>query len=88
MVFQDFPQEFSLPEVRHVEMSQPKRTRELSQLVETKGLGEDVGVLLIRQIILKFDFTKEDTLEDKVDVGKVVAVDRRWIRHLHMQILK
>ena len=36
------------------------------QLVETKGLGEDVGVLPIHRNILKFDFTRKDTLTDKV----------------------
>ena len=32
------------------------------------NLGEDVGVLPIRRNILKFDFTREDTLADKVVV--------------------
>ena len=40
----------------------------MSQLVETKGLGEDVGDLLICQNIRKFDFTREDTLADKMVV--------------------
>ena len=50
-------------------MPQPKRSRELPQLVETKGLGEDVGVLLIRRNIRKFDFTREDTLTDEMVVN-------------------
>ena len=49
-------------------MPQPKHTRELPQLVETKGLGEDVGVLPIRRNIRKFDFTREETLADKMVV--------------------
>ena len=49
-------------------MPQTKRTRELPQLVETKGLGEDVGVLPICRNIRKFDFTREDTLVDKMVV--------------------
>ena len=57
--------DFSPPQVRHVEVPQPKRTRELPQLVETKVLGDDVEVLPIRLNILKFDFTGEDTLMDK-----------------------
>ena len=57
---------FSPPQVRHVEVPQTKHTRELPQLVETKGLGEDVGVLPIRRNIRKFNFTGEDTLVDKV----------------------
>ena len=40
----------------------------MSQLVQTKGLGEDVGSLSIRRNILKFDFTREDTLTDKMVV--------------------
>ena len=48
----------SPPQVRHVEVTQPERTRELPQLVQTKGLGENVSSLLIRRNILKFDFTK------------------------------
>ena len=36
------------------------------QFVETKGLGEDVSILPIRRNILKFDFTGEDMLADKV----------------------
>ena len=47
-------------------MSQSKCTRELPQLVETKGLGQDVDVLPIRRNILKFDFTGKDTLADKM----------------------
>ena len=61
-------QNFSPPHVRHVEVSQPKRTRELPQLVETKGLGEDVGVLPIRRNISMFNFTGEDKIVDKVVV--------------------
>ena len=68
MVFREFSQEFSSPQVHHVEVPQPKRTRELLQLLSTKGLGEDVGVLPIRRNILKFDFTREDTLAEKVVV--------------------
>ena len=49
-------------------MTQPKRTLELPQLVQTKRFGEDVGSLSIRQNILKFDFTREDTLTNKVIV--------------------
>ena len=49
-------------------MPQPKRTRELPQLVETKGFGEDVDVFPIRRNIRKFDFTREDTLADKMVV--------------------
>ena len=68
MVFWDFSKEFSPPQVRHVKVPQPKRTRELLQLVKTKGLGEDVGVLPIYRNILKFDFIREDMLTDKVIV--------------------
>ena len=57
---------FSPRQVRRVEVPQPKRTRELPQLFESKGLGEDVGVLQICWNILKFDFMEEDTLADKV----------------------
>ena len=97
----------SPPQVRHIEVTQPKRTRELPQLVQTKGLGEDVGSLLIHRNILKFDITRKDTLTDKVvvhlnvlgpcvedgvlrelDDAEVVAVDRRRIGHLLLQILK
>ena len=46
--------------------SQAKRTRELLQLVETKGLGEDVGVLPIHRNILEFDFNRK--LTDKMVV--------------------
>ena len=60
--------DFSPPQVRHIEAPQTKRTRELPQLVQTKGLGENVGVLPIHPNILKFDFTREDTLADKVVV--------------------
>ena len=56
------------PQVRHVEVTQPERTREFPQPVQTKGLGEDVGSLPIRRNIVKFDFTKKDTLTDKVVV--------------------
>ena len=58
----------SPPQVRYVELSQTKRTRELLQLVKTKGLGEDVSVLSIRRNIRKFNFIGEDTLADKVVV--------------------
>ena len=60
--------DFSSPQVWYVEVSEAKSTRELPQLVESKGLGEDVGVLPIRRNILKFNFTREDTLADKVVV--------------------
>ena len=79
----------------------------MSQLVQTKGLGEDVSSLPIRRNILKFDFTIKDTLTDKMivhlnvlgpgvedgvlrelDVVEVVAVDRRRIGDLLLQILK
>ena len=59
---------FSPPQVLHVEMPQTKCTRELSQLVETKGLGEDFGRLSIRGNIHEFHFTREDTLADKMIV--------------------
>ena len=49
-------------------MTQPERTREFPQLVQTKGLGEDVGNLSIRRNIQKFDFTRKDTLSDKMIV--------------------
>ena len=58
----------SPPQVWHIEMMQPERTRELPQLVQTKGLGEDVGSLPIRRNILKFDFTRKDTLTDRMVV--------------------
>ena len=49
-------------------MPQYKRTRKLPQPFETKGLGEDVSVLPIRRNILKYEFTGEDTLAEKVVV--------------------
>ena len=49
-------------------MTQPKRTRELPQLVQTKGLGEDVGSLPISQNVMKFNFTWKDTFTDEVIV--------------------
>ena len=55
-------------------MLQPKRTRELLQLVETKGLGEDVDVLPICENILKFEFTGKDTLTGKVVVHLNVLI--------------
>ena len=58
----------SPPQVQHVEMTRPERTRELPQLVQTKGLGEDVGSLPIHRNILKFDFTRKDMLTDKMVV--------------------
>ena len=58
----------SPPQVWHVEVTQPEGTRELPQLVQTKGLGEDVGSLPIRGNVLKFDFTRKDTLTDKMVV--------------------
>ena len=58
----------SPPQVWHIEVTQPKHTRELPQLVQTKGLGEDVGSLPICRNMLKFDFTREDTLTDKMIV--------------------
>ena len=68
----------------------------MPQLVQTKGLGEDVGSLSIRRNILKFDFTRKDTLSDEMVVHlnvlgprvknwmllDVVTVDRRRIGHL------
>ena len=33
----------SPPQVRHVKVLQPKCTRELLQLVQAKGFGEDIG---------------------------------------------
>ena len=56
------------PQVWYIEMAQAKRTQELPQLVKTKGHGEDVGILPIRRNIRKFNFTREDTLADKVVV--------------------
>ena len=56
------------PLVQHIEKPQTKRTRELPQLVKTKGLGEDVGVLPIRWKICKFYFTRENTLANKMVV--------------------
>jgi hypothetical protein len=38
----------------------------LPQLVETKGLGDDVGSLPIRWNMLQFDFTRKDTLSDEM----------------------
>ena len=49
-------------------MAQAERTRQLPQLVQTKGLGEDVGRLPICQNILKFDFTRKDMLTDEMVV--------------------
>ena len=66
------------PSSSHVEVPQPKRTQELPQLVETKGLGEDVGIPPIRQNILKFDFTGEDTLADKVVECTSMCLVRAW----------
>ena len=40
----------------------------MPQLVQTKGLDEDVGSLSIRRNILKFDFTRKNTLTDKMIV--------------------
>mgnify|MGYP007130558494 CR=1 FL=1 len=40
----------------------------MPQLVEAKGLGEDVDVLPIRRNIRKFNFTRKDTLADRVVV--------------------
>ena len=40
----------------------------MPQLVQTKRLGEDIDILPIRQNILKFDFTKKDTLTNKMVV--------------------
>ena len=76
---------FSPPQVWHVEVSQPKRTREFPQLVKTKGLGEDVGVLSIRRNKLKFDITGEYTLTDKMIVHLNVlssGVEDRVLRKL------
>ena len=90
----------------NVEMLQPKRSRELMQLVYAKGFGEEIDSLPIRWNIYKFHFTGKDTLVEKMivrlnvlgtgvededlrklDVVEVVAVDRRWIRHLLLQVL-
>ena len=98
---------FSPPQVRHVEVPQTKRTRELRQPVETKGFGEDVGSVSICTNINEFDFTREDTIVDKMVVhlnvlslrvedggfhklytAEVVAVDRRRIKRVHLQILE
>ena len=49
--------DFSPPQVRHIEVL---------QLVETKELGENVGVLPICRNIRKFNVTVEDMLSDKV----------------------
>ena len=68
VILQDISRDFSPPQVRYVEVPQPKCTQDLPQLVETKGLGEDVSVLSIRRNILKFDFTGEDALADKVEM--------------------
>ena len=38
----------------------------MPQLVQTKALGEDVGSLSIRRNVLKFDFTRNDTLTDEM----------------------
>ena len=38
----------------------------LPHVIFHKGLNEDVGILPICQNILKFDFTREDTLPDKI----------------------
>ena len=61
-------------QVRHVEVPQTKRTRELPQLVETEGLGENVGNLPIRLNINEFDITKEDTLVEKMVVHLNVLI--------------
>jgi hypothetical protein len=70
----------STPQVRHVEVAQPKRTRELPQLVEPKSLGENVGNLPIRRNMLQFHFTGENTLLDEMvmhlDVLRPCVKDR------------
>ena len=55
-----FPHQLA-PQVRHVEMLQAQHVREVSQLVETKGIGEDVNHLPISQNILQFHFTTENS---------------------------
>ena len=60
--------DFSPPQVRPVEVSQAKRTRELPQLGEPQRLDEDVGVFPIHWNVLKLDFTEEDTLAEKLVV--------------------
>ena len=40
----------------------------MPQLVQTKGLGEDVGSQLTHRDILKFNFTRKDTLTNKMVV--------------------
>ena len=46
------PSEVSPPQVWYIEVTQPERTREFPQLVQTKGLGEDVGSLPIGRSVL------------------------------------
>ena len=76
-------QDFSPPQVRHIEVMQPKRTRELPQLVQTKRLGEDIDILPIRQNILKFDFTREDMLKGKMIVHlNVLSLEYGVLRKL------
>ena len=40
----------------------------MPQLVQTKGLSEDVGSLPIRRNVLKFDFNGKDTLTNEMIV--------------------
>ena len=74
MVIRDVFSDISPAQVLHVEVTQPKRTRDLLQLVQTKGLGENVSILLIRWNIVKFDFTVEDRLTDKMVVHSMRLV--------------
>ena len=46
----------------------------MPQLVQTKGLSEDVGSLPIRRNVLKFDFTLKDTFTDELVVYLNVLV--------------
>ena len=57
----------------------------MPQLVQTKGLCEDVGSLPIRLNVVKFDFTREDTLTEKMIVHLNVlspSVEDRVLREL------
>ena len=56
------------PQVRCVEVTHPKLTREMSQLIKTKGFGENISNLPISRNMHQFDFTSEDTLTDKMIV--------------------
>ena len=47
-------------------MLQPKRSRELQQLVQANKFGEDIGNLPFRWNINQFDFIRENKLADEV----------------------